>query len=75
MGEIARAAKTLSRNDANELVKMLLKKYYPQKMEKPDIGKPFPELYYLESVRPREWWYELYLKAKKEAIDYGLKLE
>ncbi len=75
MAEVAHAAVKFKRSDANEIVKTFLKKYYPDRMEKPNYGKPFPELYDIETIQPRKWWLELYNKAKKEAIDHGIPLE
>jgi len=75
MGEVAHASTKLKRSDANEIVKTFLRKYHPKRTEKPNIGKVFPELYDVETIKPKEWWLKLYEKAKKEAIDHGIKLE
>ncbi|MEM1729996.1 MAG: monomethylamine:corrinoid methyltransferase [Ignisphaera sp.] len=75
MAQIAYAATRFSRGDANEIVKVFLKKYYPHSMEKPDIGKPFPELYNMKTIEPQKWWLELYKKAVKEVEDHGIKIE
>lgn len=75
MCEIAHAAVKYRRSEANEVVKTFLKKYYPSKIEKPNSGKPFPELYDMKTVKPRRWWLEIYEKAKKEVIDYGILKE
>ena len=75
MAQVAYAATRLGRSDANDIVKVFLKKYYPHLMEKPDIGKPFPELYNMTTIEPRKWWLELYEKAIKEIEDYGIKIK
>ncbi len=73
MAEIAIASTRLNREDANDIVKIFLKMYYPEKMEKPDVGKSFPELYDIKTITPRDWWYKLYQEALKEIENYGLK--
>jgi len=75
MAQVAYAATRLGRGDANDIVKVFLKKYYPHLMEKPDIGKPFPELYNMTTIEPRKWWLELYEKAIKEIEDHGIKIK
>ena len=76
MAEVARAAVKagIKRDEANEIVVKLVKKYV-DKQEKPDIGKPFPELYDINKVVPREWWLKLYRKMKSEIAELtGLPL-
>ncbi len=67
MAEVARATVKagLKRSEANEIVLEMLKRY-KDKQEKPDIGKPFPELYDVATVTPREWWQDLYNRMKSE---------
>jgi len=74
MAEVAISSTRLNRGEANEIAKEFLKRYYPDKLEKPNVGKPFPELYDLKSIKPREWWLEVYLEALKEVEEYGLKI-
>jgi len=74
MGEVARAAVKLKRSDANEIVKEFLKKYHPERMDRPDIGKPFPELYDMKTITPKGWWLKMYEEARREVMDIGLKL-
>ncbi len=75
MAKVAIAASRLKRHDANDLVKDLLKIYYPDRLEKPDIGKSFPELYDMRYIQPRPWWLKMYEHAIKEIEDLGLKIE
>jgi hypothetical protein len=64
----------LTRNNANELVVKLAKEY-KDRMDKPDIGKPFPELYDIRKVIPKPEWNAIYLKMKKKIADMtGLDL-
>jgi methylamine--corrinoid protein Co-methyltransferase len=64
----------LTRNNANEVVVKLAKEY-KDRMDKPDIGKPFPELYDIRKVIPKPEWNAIYLKMKKKIADMtGLDL-
>jgi methylamine--corrinoid protein Co-methyltransferase len=64
----------LKRKNANEIVVKLAKEY-KDRMGKPDIGKPFPELYDVNKVIPKPEWNSLYLKMKKKIADMtGLDL-
>jgi methylamine--corrinoid protein Co-methyltransferase len=74
MGEVAHASIKLSRREANEIVKTFLKKYHPEKTEKPNIGKPNYELYDVKTMRPRDWWLNIYKQAVKEVAEYGIKI-
>ncbi|MCC6013383.1 MAG: monomethylamine:corrinoid methyltransferase [Candidatus Verstraetearchaeota archaeon] len=68
MAEVALASVKLKRNEANEIVLKLLNEY-KDKMGKPDIGKPFPELYDMKKVVPKSDWETLYKSMKKKIND------
>lgn len=76
MGEVAHAVvrNKLKREDANDIVTHYLRKY-EDKLKNPDIGKPFPELYDLETLTPKKFWLDTYLEAKKEIADNGLPVD
>ncbi|MEN3034846.1 MAG: monomethylamine:corrinoid methyltransferase [Candidatus Methanosuratincola sp.] len=67
MAEVAHATvrSKLNRKSANAIVVELVKRY-ADKQGKPDIGKPFPELYDVGRVIPKPEWNATYLKMKKE---------
>ncbi len=72
---IAVAKSELSRSEANEIVSTPLRRYVPS-LGEPKLGRPFPELYDLRTVTPREWWLQLYQKMRKEIKELtGLPLE
>ncbi|MDI9644655.1 MAG: monomethylamine:corrinoid methyltransferase [Candidatus Verstraetearchaeota archaeon] len=76
MAEIGLAASRdkISRKQANSIVVELAKKY-ADRQGKPDIGKPFPELYDTAKAIPNPEWKATYEKMKKEISDLtGLKL-
>ncbi|MEM0285764.1 MAG: monomethylamine:corrinoid methyltransferase [Candidatus Methanomethylicaceae archaeon] len=68
MAEVAIAATKLNRSNANEIVTKLSKEY-KDKMNNPDIGKPFPELYDIRKVIPNPEWMALYKEMKKKIGD------
>jgi methylamine--corrinoid protein Co-methyltransferase len=76
MAEVAltTARARLSREDANEMVVKLASEYR-EKQAKPDIGKPFPELYDVTKVVPKKEWNDTYLRMKGKISDMtGLDL-
>lgn len=72
-GEVARAARGLSRGEANELVQKLLEKYEADLPTAP-IGQPFEEVYDLKTVRPTPEWQGTYDEVRGELIGMGLSL-
>ena len=62
---IAVAKSGLSRSESNEIVRVLLRRYAPS-LGEPKLGRPFPELYDLRTVAPKERWLQLYQKMKRE---------
>ena len=48
---------------------------YEDKLADPDIGKPYDEVYDVESATPLPWWLEIYEDFKQEMDrEFGLKL-
>ncbi|NQS91437.1 MAG: monomethylamine:corrinoid methyltransferase, partial [Chloroflexi bacterium] len=72
-GEVAHAATGLSRGKANEIVKQLTGKYESGLSEKP-AGKPFEEVYDLETITPTPEWQGLYDEVKVELQQMGLPI-
>lgn len=72
-GEVFKAAAGMSREQGNEIAKKFIPKYQDQLVDKPD-GRPFQELYNLETMKPIAEWQAMYDKVKQEAIDAGLPL-
>ena len=73
-GEVARAARGLSRGEANELVMKLLEKYEANIPTQP-IGQTFEEVYDLKTVRPTPEWQGIYDEVREELIGMGLLLD
>ncbi len=71
-GEVAKASAGLKREDANEIVNVLLKRYEDKFASAPQ-GKSFEELYDLTTLTPKKDYIETYLKVKKELEELGLK--
>jgi len=72
--EVAHAALGKTREEINNLVKDCLKRYQ-NSLAKPNLGKPFPELYGLESLEPTPEWQGVYDNVKDELITLGLDME
>jgi len=71
--EVGRAATRIKREDANDIVKELLKRYEDKiRFEKAPVGKPFEECYNVQTLTPKEEYVELYSEAKKEMENLGV---
>jgi methylamine--corrinoid protein Co-methyltransferase len=72
-GEVAHAARGLSREQADDLVRRLLAKYEPGLPSLP-IGRPFEEVYDVDNVEPTVEWQGMYDEVHDELISMGLPL-
>ena len=73
-GEVAYSVRGMSREQANDLVKSLYKLYEPDLATKP-IGKPFEEVYNIETIKPTPEWQGMYDEVLEELIKMGLPLD
>ena len=73
-GELLRAAVKLEREKAEEITQKAYEKYQDQLDKKP-YGKPFHEVYDVESVQPRAEWLRLYEEVKNEVAGWGLSFD
>jgi methylamine--corrinoid protein Co-methyltransferase len=72
-GEVARAAASLRREEANELVDFLLQKYEDKMTpEKAPAGYSFADLYDYENVTVKPEYFDLYSRVKKTLEERGL---
>jgi methylamine--corrinoid protein Co-methyltransferase len=61
----------LSPEQANEIVLKLFDKY-AHGFENPDFGLPFPEVYDMRTITPKQEWFDIYKRAKDEVGNMGL---
>ena len=73
-GEIAHAVCGMSRGQANEIVKQLVDLYESELPKKP-IGKPFEEVYDVDTIQPKPEWLGMYEEVKDELIKMGVPLK
>jgi methylamine--corrinoid protein Co-methyltransferase len=76
MAEVAHAVynQQLSLEQGNKIVCELVS-HYEDKFSDPDIGKPYYEVYDVESANPKPWWQDIYNEFRNEIKkDFGLKL-
>lgn len=75
-GELCRVVPKsgLKRQDANEIVLGLVKKYEDNLLNPPK-GKLFTECYDVAKIKPSSEWIEIYNKVKKELKDLGVDFE
>lgn len=74
MAKVAHAAEKINRKDADPIVKQLMDKYRDGQKEM-KIGRPFNEVYDLNTLQPTSEWMNLYTQACKEMKALGLPLE
>lgn len=73
-GEVLKAAVRLNREKGEEIIQRALAKYKSDLNKKP-YGRPFQEVYNLQTVQPVKEWMNLYDEVKDEAIGWGLPLD
>jgi methylamine--corrinoid protein Co-methyltransferase len=73
-GEVLKAAAGMTRKKGNEIVNQLIPKY-EDKLKTPDIGKPFQDVYDLDTLTPTQELQDLYLGVKHELIEMGLSVD
>jgi len=74
--EVARAGASLSREEANELIDFIMRKYEDNiAPDKAPPGYSFRELYDYDSVTVKPEYYDLYCKVKRELEEKGLKFD
>jgi len=75
-GEAARAGASLRRDEANEVIDFILRKYEDNiSPDKAPAGYSFNELYDYENVTVKPEYFDLYCKVKKELEDKGLRFD
>lgn len=72
--EIARTMPGLTRERANDLIAQIAPLYVDD-LEKKPIGKPFEEVYDLDTVEPTPEWKGIYNEVREELIQIGLPLD
>jgi methylamine--corrinoid protein Co-methyltransferase len=72
--EVAHAALGKSRAEVNQLVLECLDKYQ-DKLAEPNPGKPFPELYNLETLEPTQEWLGIYDQVRSKLTSMGLDMD
>lgn len=72
--EVSHAALALKRQDANDLALSCLA-FYEQSIGNPNPGKPFPELYNIDTVEPGDEWLATYHQVRQELIRMGLDMD
>jgi methylamine--corrinoid protein Co-methyltransferase len=70
---VARAAEKMTRQEADPLVKQLIGLYKDGQKEN-KIGKPFPEVYDLDTLEPTPEWMAVYEQVINELGDMGLNI-
>ena len=72
-GEVYKAAAGMSREQGNEIANRFIPRYEEVLATPPD-GRPFQELYNLDTLEPIAEWRQMYEEVKAEAIAAGLPL-
>lgn len=72
--QIAHAAEGLTRREADPLVRRLVEKFKDKQKSMP-IGKPFNEVYDIETVQPKPEWQRIYEEVLTMDIEKELKLK
>ena len=74
IAKVSRAALGLKRADASALAAELLTRYQAT-LPSPNRGKPFPEVYDVETVQPKQEWLDMYYDVKEDLARIGLTMK
>jgi len=74
IAEVSRAALGLKRPAAAALAAELLTRYQAT-LPSPNRGKPFPEVYDVETVQPKQEWLDMYYDVKEDLARIGLTMK
>ena len=74
IAEVSRASLGLTREQAAELIPEIMKGYI-ETLDNPNRGQPFPEVYDVDTVQPKEEWLEMYYTVKEDLSQIGLKFQ
>jgi len=73
VGEVCHAAEGMSRQQANDIARQLIARY-ADIFDDPPIGRPFPEVYDLRTLKPTTEWQGMYEEVEQELVSMGLRL-
>jgi methylamine--corrinoid protein Co-methyltransferase len=73
-GEITAAAVKIDRDKADEIIRRAFDKFKDD-LDKQPFGKPFQEVYDVNTIKPLDFWQKMYEEVKEEAISWGLPLD
>jgi methylamine--corrinoid protein Co-methyltransferase len=71
--QVAHAALGMTRSEVNELVLECLA-HYEGRLDDPDPGKSFPDLYNTDTLEPGEEWLEAYFLVSDALTEMGLDI-
>ena len=71
--QVSHSSLGMSRDDANSYVLAFLK-HYEESHKNPPPGKPFSQIYNLDSLEPTEEWLDIYNRVSDAIIDIGLDI-
>jgi methylamine---corrinoid protein Co-methyltransferase len=74
IAEVSRASLGLTRQEAAELIPRIMPGYIDT-LHNPNRGKPFKDVYDVETVLPRQEWLDMYYRVKEDVAKFGLKFD
>lgn len=72
--QVAHSSLGMSREEANGFVLEFLS-HYEEAHKDPPAGKPFPEIYDMETLEPRDEWLDIYHRVSEEIVKSGLDIQ
>ncbi|KAA3647039.1 MAG: monomethylamine:corrinoid methyltransferase [Chloroflexi bacterium] len=74
IAEVSRASLSLTRQEASKLIPKIMK-FYEDTLSEPNRGRPFNEVYDVDTVQPTAEWLDMYYSVKEDMSKLGLKFE
>ena len=73
-GEVLHAGVKIDQEKSEEIAQKAYSKY-ADLLDKKPYGKPFQEVYDVDTIQPTAEWLRLYEQVKEEAIRWGLPMD
>ncbi len=72
IAEVSRQATGWTRAQASAVIPEIMQRYIGT-LKEPKRGKPFPEVYNIETIEPKTEWLDMYYEVKEDLATLGLK--
>jgi methylamine--corrinoid protein Co-methyltransferase len=74
IAEVSRQATGWTREQASAVIPEIMQRYIGT-LKEPNRGKPFPEVYNVDTIEPKQEWLDMYYEVKEDLAKLGLNFK